>query len=104
MFKAAFEKCVFDSDSDDKNARFAVLSRQEVLPFAPLPGQAIQWPLEIVQKIISSAWSTEYECFKCRVEDEYTVNARLDAPDFDEYLTMALDRGWTVAAIYPATK
>lgn len=56
MFKVAFHKYVFDSDREDSEARFVVLSREEVLPFAPVPGQEIQWPLERAQKILASTW------------------------------------------------
>lgn len=104
MFKVIFQKYVFDSDHEDSEARFAVLFREEVVPFAPQPGQEIQWPLERSQKIVGSTWSTEHQSFRCRVEDEYTVNFRLDAPDFDEYLEDAPERGWKITSTYPAQR
>jgi hypothetical protein len=103
MFNVAFQKYVFDAERDDPKARFAVLTREESLPFAPLPGQEIQWPLERSQKILTSVWSTEHQGLRCRVEDECTVNRQIEAPDFDEYLEDAPERGWTVASIFPAS-
>ncbi|MBW8832083.1 MAG: hypothetical protein JF606_22240 [Burkholderiales bacterium] len=102
MFNIIFYKYVFDSDHEDLDARFAVLTREESLPFTPQPGQEIQWPLERSQKILSSAWSTEHQGFRCRVEDQYTVNFKIDEPDFDEYLEDASERGWKLASTYPA--
>jgi len=102
MFKVAFFKYIFDSQHEDPNARFAVLTREEILPFAPVPGQEIQWPLLRVQKIVSSEWSTEHQGFRCRIEDEYTVTFRIDDLDFDEYLEDAPERGWKVCDTYPA--
>ena len=102
MYSTVFIKYVFDSDHEDTDARFAVLTREELLPFAPQPGQEVQWPLERSQKILSSTWSTEHKGFRCRVEDECTVNIQLDAPDFDEYLEDAPERGWKIANTYPA--
>ena len=104
MYRVTFHKYVFDAERDDPDAQFAVLTREESLPFAPVPGQEIQWPLERSQKILASAWSTEHGGFRCRVEDEYTVSLRIDGPDFDEYLEDAPGRGWTVASVYPAGK
>ena len=104
MLKVAFHKYVFDAKSDDESARFAVLSREDLLPFAPVPGHEIQWPLVRSQKILTSTWSTEQQGFRCRVEDEYTINYLADAPDFDECLANASEEGWAIAAVYPATK
>lgn len=101
MFKVAFTKYVFDADHDDPKARFAVLLREEYLPFPPVPGHEINWPLIRRQKITSSTWNTEHQGFTCRLEDEYTVNLDPDAPDFDEAIELASDEGWTVSSIYP---
>jgi hypothetical protein len=102
MFKVTFVKYIFDSDHDDAKARFAVLSREEVLPFVPQVGIEIMWPLEKTQEIVECAWRTEHDDFRCRVEDFYAVNFSLDAPDFDEYLDDSPERGWAVSSIYPA--
>lgn len=101
MFKVFFHKYVFDADREDPEARFAVLTREESLPFAPSPGHEILWPLEKSQKIIASVWSTEHGGFRCRVQDVFTVSIRLDDPDFDEYLEDAPERGWKIESVYP---
>lgn len=101
MYKVAFVKYVLDSDRDDTKARFAVLQREEELPFPPYPGLEMQWPMIRPQKVVSCTWSTEHGRFTCKVEDEYTVNLDIDAPDFDEAVEQAEDEGWTVPSIYP---
>ena len=104
MFNVAFLKYVFDSDRDDPNARFAVLSREEMLPFAPQPGIEIQWSLERPQKVITSTWNAEYSGFRCRIEDDYADNFSIDEPNFDGCLDDAPERGWKVESVYPAQK
>lgn len=101
MFKVIFVKYVFDSEGEDPNARFAVLVREESLPFAPVPGHEIQWPLLKNQRVISSTWNCERQSFTCRVENEYTVNLDPDAFDFDESVADAPDSGWAVEQIFP---
>ncbi len=102
VYKVVFIKHIVDAQREDPDARFAVLTREETLPFAPVPGQEIQWPLLPTQKIISSAWSTEHMGFRCRLEDKYAVSLRLDALDFDDYLEAAPMMGWKICATYPA--
>lgn len=102
MFSITFHKYVFEASEEDPDARYAVLIRDERLPFAPVQGHEVKWPLVKTEKITSSVWNTELGSFWCRLEDEYTINCDLDAPDFDEYLELALGSGWRIAETHPA--
>lgn len=104
MFSITFHKYVFEASEEDPDARFAVLIRDERLPFAPVPGHEVKWPLVKTQKITSSVWNTELGCFWCRLEDEYTINHDQDSPHFDEYLEQAPDSGWRIAETSPARR
>ena len=104
MHKTVFIKYVYDAEHADSKARFAVLTREAELPFAPVPGQEIQWPLIRSQKLVQCIWDVERQSFRCQVENDYTVNARVDAPDFDETVEQAPEDGWSVSAVHPASR
>lgn len=102
MFKVTFVKYVFDSDHGDPKARFAVLFREEILPFAPQVGIEIIWPMEKNQRIVECAWVAENKAFRCRVEDFYALNFNIDVPNFDDFLDDSFDTGWSTQSTYAA--
>lgn len=104
MFRVVFIKHIFDAADANPKARFAVLTREEMLPFAPTPGHEVAWPMDLAQRISSSTWNCDEQKFMCRIDDEFTVNLDVDAFDFNEYIDDAPSRGWRVVNVYEATR
>lgn len=100
MFKTVFIKQIFNSAGPKPDAQFAVLRRDETLPFAPSPGQEIFWPDGRPLKLAAVTWNIAESSFSCRVEDDYCDPFSIDGIDFDELVEETRQSGWKLVKIF----
>ena len=102
MFKSIFVKQIFNSQEASDDVEFAVLNREEQLPFAPCPGHEFFWGCGKTQKIVTAIWHIEDSYFSCGLEDEFPDEIHIDGCDFNELVSTAQEDGWSLVKIYPA--
>ena len=102
-FKTLFIKQIFNAEEASADAQFAILQREELLPFAPSLGQEFFWAYEHPQKLVSVIWHFGDSHFSCKVEDEFTDELGIDSFDFDELVENAKVGGWTLVKVYEPT-
>lgn len=97
MFKAIFCKSIWDGDSPESSTMFALLQREEKLPFSPTPGVEISWG-GVPQALIKVRWEVAESHFVCNMKDECRHAIGADDYDFDWLLKPAIDNGWSLVA------
>jgi len=98
MFKTIFCKLIWDGENPKSSKYFAILQREEDLPFAPTPGVEIFWGDEMPQALVRVRWEVSKNSFVCHMEDEFPYENEEDIYDydFDWLVTRAVDVGWTL--------
>lgn len=100
MFNVNFVLSIYDAEEASSEVRFAVLQRHESLPFSPVVGHAISWPLDPNRKLTSVTWNVQASAFTCKVEDDFPDNTSLDGMDFEELIEHAQSAGWQLVRIF----
>ena len=97
MFKVIFCKSIWDGDTPESSTTFALLRREETLPFAPGPGMEISWQ-GVPQAIVAVRWEPAESRFVCNMKDDCRHYIDVDTYDFEWLLRFAIDNGWSVVA------
>jgi len=100
MYRTIFVKQIFNAREPGPRAEFAVLRREEALPFAPCPGHEFLWEDGPPQKVRAATWNIGDACFSCMVEDTFVDPFSIDAPEFEELVEEAKKSGWTLVRVF----
>jgi len=96
VFKTFFHKLIWDGETVDLSKHFAILQREESLPFAPTPGMTFFWGTDKPALATEVRWDFAEQRFACKAEDEFAHTIGIDDYDFDWLLKNAQDSGWTL--------